>query len=286
MQRWIGTSMLLWSLGCAHRPRPSAHLFADPVTVMGHRGARGLAPENTVAALRVAQELGVPIELDTMLCGSGELVVFHDETLDRTTDGRGLVSETPLATIAALDAGAHFSDATAGEPVPLLSSVLSEFGDLVRINIEVKGARGASAPALAAAVVSAVESAGLTEQVIVTSFNPFILEAVRAENPNIFRGQIYGTFRGADLSGLEKFLLRNLAFNRRAAPDLLMMEDAHATRGRLRRLHRRGYRVFVWTVNDEAAVQHMLSVGVDGIITDYPDRVLGWLRSQSGNQGL
>ena len=78
---------------------------------------------------------------------------------------------------------------------------------------------------------------------------------------------------------LEKVLLRNLAFNRRVDPDLLMMESAHATRGRLRRLHRRGYRVFVWTVNDREEVERVRSVGVDGIITDYPDRVLGWLQA-------
>lgn len=245
---------------------------------MGHRGAQGLAPENTVAAFQVATSLGVPFELDAMMCGSGELVVFHDETLERTTDGRGLLSETPLATLETLDAGAHFSEATAGEPIPQLSAVLSEFGGSVLINIEVKGGRGASSAVLADAVVSAVESAALVEQVIVTSFNPFILEAIRAENPDILRGQIYGTFRGADLSVLEKVLLRNLAFNRRVAPDLLMMESAHATRGRLRRLHRLGYRVFVWTVNEREEVERVRSIGVDGIITDYPDRVLGWLQ--------
>lgn len=266
--------------GCVHRPRPSDHLFPEAVTVMGHRGARGLAPENTNAAFAVAADLAVPFELDTMMCGSGELVVFHDDTLDRTTDGSGALASTSLSDLRGLDAGSHFGGAFAGEPIPLLSETLDRFGQQVLINIEVKGGPGAPSAELAGAVVSAVDAAGLTDRVIVTSFNPFILAEIRAQRPEILRGQIYGTFRGSGLKWYERVLLRNLAFNRRVVPDLLMMESAHATAGRIRRLKRKGYRVFVWTVNEEAEVRKMLEYGVDGIITDYPDRVQGWLRDR------
>ena len=79
---------LLWSAlsaaGCAHKPRPSAHLFPEPVTITGHRGAASLAPENTMAGFQVAADLGVSFELDTTPCGSGELVVIHDDTLSPT----------------------------------------------------------------------------------------------------------------------------------------------------------------------------------------------------------
>lgn len=270
--------LLGWLVGgCVHRPRPSDHLFGEPVTVMGHRGARGLAPENTTAAFAVAADLAVPFELDTMLCGSGELVVFHDETLERVTDGTGAVAEVPLSVLSGLDAGSHFSDAFAGEPIPTLAETLDRFGEQVLINIEVKGGQGAPAAEIASAVVAAVDAAGLSERVLVTSFNPFILAEIRAQRPEIMRGQIYGTFRGSGLKWYERVLLRNLAFNRKAVPDLLMMESAHATAGRIRRLHRKGYRVFVWTVNEEAEVRQMVSYGVDGIITDYPDQVQGWV---------
>ena len=260
----------LLTVGCAHNPRSSSHLFPDAVTVMGHRGAKRVAPENTAAGFEVAAGLLVPFELDTMMCGSGELVVFHDETLDRTTDGSGAVGQTPLSTIATLDAGSAFSPAFAGEPVPTLSETLDRFADRVLINIEVKARQGADVEKIAAAVVSLLEEKGLTDKVIVTSFSPFILEQVRLKNPDIFRGQIYGTFRSSRLGLLPRLLLRNLAFNRKAVPDLLMVESAMITPRYVKKMHRHGYRIFTWTVNEPEEIRRVVAAGVDGIITDDP----------------
>ena len=265
-------------LGCAHNPRSSAHLFSEPVTVMGHRGARAVAPENTAAGFEVAASLSVPFELDTTLCGSGELVVIHDETLERTTDGAGLVSETSLETLATLDAGTSFGSAFAGEPIPTLEQTLDRFAARVLVNIEVKAGPGAEAEPLAAAVVSLVEEKGLVDRVIVTSFNPFVLEQVRLKNPDIFRGQIYGTFRGSGLGLLPRVLLKNLAFNRKAVPDMLMVESAMVTKRYIRKMHRRGYRVFTWTVNEPDEVRRVRDAGVDGIITDDPAATLEIIR--------
>ena len=271
--RWMVWSALS-TAGCVHRPRPSAQLFPEPVTIMGHRGAAALAPENTLASFQVAAELGVPFELDTAFCGTGELVVIHDDTLERTTNGAGAVSATPLSTLQGLDAGSHFDPRFSAEAVPTLAEVLETFAPQVVVNIEIKAGKGADATALATAVARLVTDKGMTERVIITSFNPFVLEQVRLTNPAILRGQIYGTFRGSDLNAVERLLLRKLAFNRRAQPDLLMMEDALATRPYVRRMKRRGYRVFVWTVNTPDAAAELISVGVDGIITNRPDLLL------------
>ncbi|MFT5683021.1 MAG: glycerophosphoryl diester phosphodiesterase [Myxococcota bacterium] len=260
-------------VGCAHSPRSSSHLFPDPVTVMGHRGARAVAPENTAAGFEVCANLSVPFELDTTLCGSGELVVIHDDTLERTTTGSGVVSETPLAMLSGLDAGAFFSADFSGEPIPTLDRAL-DFADRVIVNIEVKAGPGTEAEPLAAAVVSLIESRGLVDRVIVTSFNPFVLEQVRLKNPDIYRGQIYGTFRGSDLGLLSRILLKNLAFNRKAVPDLLMVESAMVSRRYTRKMHRRGYRIFTWTVNEPDEIRRVVEAGVDGIITDDPAAAL------------
>lgn len=265
-------------LGCAHNPRSSAHLFTESVTVMGHRGARAVAPENTAAGFEVAAALSLPFELDTTLCGSGELVVIHDDTLERTTDGAGLVSETSLEVLSTLDAGASFGAAFVGEPIPTLEQTLAQFADRVLVNIEVKAGPGAEAEALAAAVVSLIEERGLVERVIVTSFNPFVLEQVRLKNPDIFRGQIYGTFRGTELGLLARILLKNLAFNRKAVPDLLMVESAMVNQRYIQKMHRRGYRVFTWTVNAPDEVRRVRAAGVDGIITDDPAATLRLIR--------
>ncbi|MEL6342398.1 MAG: glycerophosphodiester phosphodiesterase family protein [Myxococcota bacterium] len=262
----------LWGMiACVHRPRPSDHLFPQTVTIMGHRGARGLAPENTPPAFDIARELGIPFELDTMVCGSGELVVIHDETLDRTTDGSGAVSETPLATIRTLRADQDHDVPVEGAVVPTLDAVLEAYGEDVLVNIEVKAEPGANAAALAGSVADVIEARGLVERVIVTSFNPFVLAALRERNPAIFRGQLYGTFKGTDLGWFTRTLLKNLAFNRRVQPDLLMAEAALITPRYARKMHRRGYRIIVWTVNDPVEARRLIDAGVDGIITDRPD---------------
>lgn len=261
--------------GCGwHHPRDTTEMFATAPPVIGHRGARGLAPENTLAAFAVAAELGVPFELDTMRCASGEAVVIHDETLERTTSGQGAVAEASLAALRDLDAGVHFGADFEGEPLPTLAEVLDTFGGAVLVDIEVKSGKGADDAALAEAVVTEVEERGLVHDVFVTSFSPFLLEQVRLRNPEIARGQLYGTFEDSDLAFYERYLLRRLAFNRKARPDVLAMEDALARPRYIRRMKRRGYTVLVWTVNDPARARALWDMGVDAVITDYPDRLL------------
>lgn len=269
-----GAGLLLG--GCHHAPRSTAHLFPEAFTPMGHRGARGLAPENTAAAFDIALKLGIPFELDTMALKGGELVVTHDDTLDRVTSGAGTgpVADATLEQVRALEFGAHFDPSFKGEPIPLLKDVLARYGDKVLINIEVKSLKGSPNDVLAKAVARAVEEAGLAERVIITSFNPFLLELVRLENPDIARGQIYGTFEDADLKPYEKVLLRNLAFNRKAQPDCLIIEGKMLTPRYLKRMQSKGYKMFVWTINEAEEMDRFMEMGVDGIITDFPDVLL------------
>ncbi|MCB9704840.1 MAG: glycerophosphodiester phosphodiesterase [Myxococcales bacterium] len=264
--------------GCVHRPRPTDHLFPAPLTAMGHRGASALAPENTMAAFREAAALGVPFELDTRFVGSGELIVLHDDDLERATGAPGKASERSLAELQRLDAGTHFDPAWAGEPIPTLDQVFAELGGKVVINVEVKSVKGTDNKVLAAAVARAIEARGLVDKVIVTSFSPFLLAALRAENPAIARGQLYGTFKDADLNGIEKALLRNLAFNRRALPDVLSVEHVMINARYLKKMHKRGYKVFAWTVNEVADMERLIDLGVDGIITDHPDQLIEVMR--------
>ena len=261
---------------CAwHHPRDSAALFPDSPVVMGHRGARGLAPENTMAAFERAVELGVPFELDTMLCATGELVVIHDWELDRLAGVQGMVAETPWSELSRLDVGSHFSGEHAGQTVPLLADALRAASPHVLINIEVKASRGTDNSLVADKLVSLLDEQGLTDRVIVTSFSPLLLEAVRLREPAILRGQIYrGLSAYRDNSFVEKLVLSKLLFNKKAQPDLLMMDHERAKPGYVRRMKRRGYRVFTWTVNDPARAAELVAMGVDGLITDYPDRLL------------
>lgn len=279
----LGSLLVLLGACAHHAPRDTSALFPEAVTVIGHRGAADLAPENTAAGFRAAAELGVGFELDVTRARDGEIVVIHDDTLERTTTGSGFVDETPLATIRTLDAGTWFGADFAGEPVPELSGVLAEFGPRVVVDIEIKNPRDpALVEPLAREVVRLVEEAGLVDRVFVTSFNPYVLAAVREANPSIVRGQLYGTFEGADLSFIEKYVLKRLLLNGKAVPDLLVAEAAFLRPRYVRRMRRKGYRVMAWTVNDPEEMRRLVAWGVQGLITDRPDLALEVLGQGGG----
>lgn len=257
-----------------HAPRPTDDLFQG-ARVVAHRGASGEAPENTMAAFRAAAALGVPFELDVTLSADGEVVVIHDDSLQRTTDGEGFVDETPWSAIAPLDAGAWHSAAFAGERVPRLNDVLAELGGKVLIDIEIKSPRGDRPPdAVAAAVTRLVREAGLQDRVFITSFNPYVLQACRTYAPEIRRGQLVARFDDADLKWIEKVALRNLWLNGKAVPDLIAAEADWLTPRAVRRYRAQGYRVVAWTVNDPAQMRALVEMGVDTLITDHPARAL------------
>jgi len=264
---------------CVHRPRPTSHLFPE-VTAMGHRGAAGLAPENTMAAFRTAAQLGVPFELDIRFAGSGELIVLHDDALDRVAWAPGLASERSLEELRALDCGSHYDASFAGERIPTLDEVLGEIHGDVVINVEAKSVKGTGNAVLADSLADLLEARGAVKQVVVSSFSPFFLAALRERNPEIARGQIYGTFKGSELKWYERVLLRNLAFNRRALPDILAVEHVMVDARFIRKMHRRGYKVFAWTVNERPEMERLLELGIDGIITDHPDTLLEVMKAQ------
>lgn len=276
-------SAVLGTACARHAPRSTAHLFPDEATVIGHRGARDLAPENTLSSFAVAAEThGRPFELDVHLCATGEPVVIHDETLERTTDGTGFVDETPLSALQALDAGRHFGPDFAGEPLPTLRQVLDRFGHQVVIDIELKNPRDpAQVEPLAQAVVAELAATGLTERVLITSFNPYLLEAVRKAEPRIARGQLTGSFHDSDLSFIEKLVLRKLWLDGKAQADVVAVEAAHLTERSVRRWRRKGFRVLAWTVNDPEEMGRLLDWGVQGLITDRPDVALQVLEQRN-----
>ena len=276
-----GLMTTLLSACVPHAPRNTDALFGNPgdtVMVIGHRGAAGLAPENTASAFQAAADLGVPFELDATLSQDGELVVIHDDSLERTTTGQGAVAATVWADIKGLDAGSWLDSRFTGEPVPRLADVLERFGPQVVIDIEIKSPPpGTGVEPIAKATVDAIRASGLESQCFVTSFNPFVLEAVKKEAPEVIRGQLTGTFKGADLKWYEKLALRNLALNGKATPDLIAAEASFLEeRGYhyVRAMKRRGYRVLAWTVNDPKMMLHLADIGVDGLITDHPELAL------------
>jgi len=247
-------------------------IWAGDIQVIAHRGFSGIAPENTMAAFQAAADLGVGFELDVTLSSTGEVVIIHDDTVDRTTNGQGAIGDLSLAEIKLLDAGSWFGEEFAGERIPTLREVLERFGGVVPIDIEIKD-RTPHEP-LADAVVAEIERTGMVDQVFVTAFNPYMLVRVREKNPDIRRGMLTGTFKDEDLILIKKVILRRLLFRGKVKPAIIAEEQVRIRKHKVKRWHRHGYEVLVWTVNDEAEMLRMIEVGIDGIITDHPDVLL------------
>jgi glycerophosphoryl diester phosphodiesterase len=240
------------------------------IRIIGHRGARGVAPENTVPAIRHGVEVGSQaIEIDLHASRDGEIVVIHDPTLDRTTDGSGPVAERTLAELRELDAGfrftaddgATFPFRAKGVRIPTLDEAMKAIGDLPAI-LEVKSATAGRK--LAEWLPGRPE----LDRVIVGGFNA----------DEVGPAGSVARWRCAYQTDLLGFVLwGKLGISRRLPDDLAaamvpVRKGAVriVTRGFVRRMHEQGKGVFVWTVNRPAEMRRLLDMGVDGLISDYP----------------
>lgn len=247
--------------------------YLDRPLNIAHRGARDSAPENTLAAFEMALAHGADgIELDVTRCWSGEIVVLHDDTIDRTTNGSGRVGEMDYDTLLHLDAGGWFSPEFQGERIPRLADVLDTIGGKLRINIEIKG-RSFRSDGVEAEIAEMVRSRGLAATVIISSFNPWALSRMKRVAPELPLALLY--------SSNSPFWQRRGQARRWLKPQALHPERSLVDKAYVTWARRHGYRVNVWTVNEEAEMRKLVELGVDGIITDRPallSRILGEAR--------
>ena len=245
---------------------PQQFSLAGRPLVWAHRGASRAAPENTLAAFRRAAELGADgIELDAQRCATGEVVVFHDESLGHTTGYAALLAETPFSKLRTLEAGSRFSEEFRGERVPLLAEVLAQTPPTLLVNVELKCDR-ADDRGLTAAVAAVVREAHAEGRVLLSSFNPGCLWRARSLLPDVPRALLFEQ----DSS----FVFRHAL----SAPVLgalaLHPEDVLATPPAIRSWRARGYLVAPWTVDDPDRAQALREAGATGIITNVPDVML------------
>jgi glycerophosphoryl diester phosphodiesterase len=217
---------------------------------IGHRGACGHAPENTLASIQQAINLGCDLaEVDVRRTADGSLVLLHDERVDRTTNGRGAVADMNLEDIRKLDAGV-------GETIPTLEEALKTAHGRIGLILELK------AEGLAYDVCALVRASGFSGEIIYASFLHDELQHVRRADPD------------AHTLVLFKRLPQNPAAEatRLRATHAALRFDT-ATRPLVRALHKVRLTVFVYTVNKPADIARMRTLGMDGIVSDYPDRV-------------
>lgn len=237
--------------------------------IFAHRGASSVAPENTIASFDIAfQQNAHAIELDTMLCADGTPVVIHDRTVNRTTNGKGNVDDLTFKQLQNLDAGSWYSKEFAGEKIPSLKTVLSRYGKNHLINIELKNFRSINTnlPEITAEII---ENLGISENVLISSFIPRNLTRIRKRNPSLK----FALLCSGGLVG--KIYLSKLFHT--LSPDFIHPKYESLTKGVIKRNHSMGRRIHTWTVDDSAQARSLIVDGVDGIITNYPSKIIGLL---------
>jgi glycerophosphoryl diester phosphodiesterase len=235
---------------------------ADRPLVLGHRGASADAPENTLAAFRLAMAQGADgVELDVWRCGTGEVVVFHDEDTARTCGASLLVPDAPLRALRALDAGAWKGARLGGERIPLLAEVLEALPGAV-VNVELKARAGRPDPALGQAVARLIVEARAEERVVVSSFDFRLLAGFRRAAPGIATGLLF--------EAAWHWRWRIPLAAARLRPSALHPDRALCTDARVMAWRARGLGVAPWTVDDPAEQVRLARAGVTALIANAP----------------
>jgi glycerophosphoryl diester phosphodiesterase len=233
--------------------------------IIAHRGASGYAPENTMAAFRLAAEQGADaIELDAKLSADGVIVIHHDASLDRTTSGSGALHRHNWRDLCRLDAGRKFGKRFAGEKIPTLRQVLEELGAKLLINVELTN-YVRPWDRLPEAAVELVLELGLEKRILFSSFNPVALKSVKKYAPEIPVGLLLFPQEPASIRELLRKTVRHeaLHLHKKLVSSQIVAEE-----------HAKGRPVNVWTVNDKQSLLGLIRIGVDGLITDFPDTAL------------
>ena len=230
--------------------------------IVAHRGASAFAPENTIAAFHKAVELKADaIEFDVKLTIDGEMVVIHDQLLERTTNGSGKVIDCTFEELKRLDAGSFFSEEFKGEKIPSLKDVLEQFSEKLLINIEITNYKSVN-DGLAEKIAALVKAMGIENRIIFSSFFPKNLKITSEILPEVPVALL-------TLPGFPGLLTRSQLFYKRS-PKLIHPYYKDVSAAYVKKQHIIDRKVNVWTVNQKEDIQQMICFGVDGLITDDP----------------
>lgn len=278
---------------------------------IAHRGASGSAPENTSEAFELALRQGMDaLEVDVHLTADDHVVVMHDASVDRTTDGAGEIRSMPLAAIRRLDAGRWFGEQWRGARVPTLEDVIARFGDRALLDIELKGGvtvhdprTGATVPPplpalrpravwfdrrnyvsevpevairLADRTLESAARLGALDRISLSSFGADVLLWIREHAPEV----------PTQLIVVAPAIAEDCSFAQEAGFRVVSPQNYAATEPNVAEAHRRGLAVFIWERNDEAAMSRLIDLGADAVKTDYPDRLSAVLKRRTASPPL
>ena len=245
---------------------PQKEAMIPPVRI-AHRGASGagLAPENTLAAFEKAIQIGVDVlEIDVHSTRDGQIVVLHDASLERTTDRRGLVRELSLEQVRRADAGSWFGSEFKREKIPLLEEVLELARHRALLLIEIK------ADFITERILQIIASMRAEEQVVVQAFNPQTVQRVKLLNPGLPAALLIGKLSTVPSRLRARRLARQVL---QVGANALSIWHGALTPPFIEEMRKRAIGVWAWTVDEEVAMHDLVLMGVQGIITNYPDRL-------------
>lgn len=257
-------SQVVWAETSPEKP---SHSASTDLMVIGHRGAAGDAPENTLASIREAlRQNADAIEVDLHQSLDGVVVAIHDDTVDRTTDGEGKVANLTLAQLKKLDAGAWFDIEYAGQRIPTLDEVLVATPPETTLILELK--QGSDIyPGVETRVINTLRSAGRTN-VILKSFSVEVLAAFERLGPEFARLYVFVAHIGFLNLIVDDGLRVASAYDDKVS--WLQVHSCCITEGFVREAQKQGFRVVAWNVHDSASMREMIDLRVDAIETDYP----------------
>ncbi|NKE71740.1 glycerophosphodiester phosphodiesterase [Candidatus Manganitrophus noduliformans] len=227
------------------------------IIIWAHRGASGHAPENTLVAFQKAMAMGADgIECDLRESREGDLVVFHDPTIKRLTGQSGRVVDLTLSELKRLDIGSWFSPSFAKQTVLTAAELIDKIPPPFLLNLEIKAASPQK-------VVDLIQKKGIVDRVIVSSFDHILLKKVRSLHPTLPIGYL------VDREPLKKILQEA----RRLEAVSIHLASKRVTPDLIEIAHKEGFKVYAYTVNEPSQMNLFMGMGIDGLFTNYPDRL-------------
>jgi glycerophosphoryl diester phosphodiesterase len=245
--------------------------------VVAHRGASGYAPENTMAAIKKAITMGVDmIEIDVQLSKDNEVVLMHDLTVDRTTNGKGKVRDLYLEEIKKLDAGKWFSSEFLGEKVPTLEEVIQAINGQCKLLIEVKRVKSKKLE-IENKIVQLINKYNAYNWCIVQSFETQVIKNIQELDKSIECHKLVTMNISVLPLHIDSRIKTGTIYKYKTVQSINPYFKMLNKR-KVNKIHSRGQKIITWTVNEPEDMKRMIEMGVDGIITNYPDRLIQLLK--------
>lgn len=239
----------------------------DRPLVIAHRGASSYAPENTYAAFDLALRMGAKgFEMDVHLSADGKIVVIHDRTLERTTNGSGAVNQKTLAELLTLDAGSWFGPEFTGERIPLLEDLMRRYRNRAHLHIEIKD----GGPDMVREIGRLVRELDMVDQVVIASFSVERVQEVRTWFPEMTSGIIVKELTDTVIKAAREY----------GVPQIWPSAGCFSPQ-QAEQLKDLGLAIRVWGVKDDTLLDKAMELKVDGIIVDFPDKALAAVAARS-----